>query len=174
MRLPVDVVQLAQARYHGIPDSNVAYDFGWTVKQLRTARKRFERAKRQLRVALDAYSSKSLMSIKAAAVYTGIPASVLQSLIRSGILSTQRFYGHNYLLRKEIAGWMTLHQASDRSGFAESLLLNLIQKGSLVAIDLETQEDRYRVRSEDVDNLRGKIRVPKRCLKPPQEKQDTI
>ena len=36
LRLPDDVVRLANARYDGIPDSRTAGDFGWTARQLAT------------------------------------------------------------------------------------------------------------------------------------------
>ena len=56
LKLPPDVVELAQAGFHGIASSTVAADFGWTTKRLKTARRRFDRAKEKLKWALSDYA----------------------------------------------------------------------------------------------------------------------
>jgi hypothetical protein len=56
LKLPPDVVELARASFHGIASSKVAADFGWTATRLKTARRRFDRAKEKLKLALAAYA----------------------------------------------------------------------------------------------------------------------
>jgi hypothetical protein len=152
LRLPDNVVRLAQARYHGIPDSRAARDFGWTAKQLRAARQRFARAKSLLQVELKAYSSEPWMSLDVAAEYSEIPAEVLLRLIRSGKLPALKATDSRdlYYIRREELEWMTLEQASAVIGLTTTFLLKLIRKGQLPAIDLGTSVDRYRVRPRDI------------------------
>ncbi len=158
LRLPDDVFQLIRARYHCVPDSQAAADFGWTAQQLHKTQKRLGRKLEQLREALRAYASlgpsvKQYLPAAEAAELSALTPEALAALISYGGLPSCGHGPFCIVHPNEVKQWTTLDRASLYVDLPVNMLLSCIHNRVLRGIKYNKQDTSYCIRVTDLAAL---------------------